>query len=65
MPIKRVWIEESCTLCGLCQETAPKIFELADDTAVVKEGVNFEDYEGEIMKSSLTCPVEIIKYEWK
>ena len=65
MAIKKVWIEEGCTLCGLCQETAPEVFELGDDTAVVKEGVNFEDYVGEIMETSITCPVEVIKYEYK
>lgn len=65
MAIKRVWIEEGCTLCGLCRETAPEVFEMGDETAVVKEGVNFEDYVGEIMESSITCPVEVIKYEYK
>lgn len=63
MAIKKVWIEEGCIACGLCEATAPEVFEMPEDEAVVKEGVNFEDYEGEIMESAITCPVEVIKYE--
>jgi ferredoxin len=38
MAIKKVWIDEGCTACGLCEEICPEVFE-QDDEAVVKEGV--------------------------
>jgi len=63
MAIKKVWIEEGCIVCGVCEATAPEVFEMNDDTAVVKDGVKFDDYEEEIIESAENCPVEVIKYE--
>lgn len=63
MAITKVWIEEGCIVCGVCEATGPDVFELNDETAVVKEGVNFGEYEEEIKESAENCPVEIIKYE--
>jgi ferredoxin len=63
MAIKRVWIEEGCIVCGLCEATAPEVFEMEDETAVVKEGVNFEENEEAIKESAENCPVEVIKYK--
>lgn len=62
MAIKKVWIEEGCTSCGLCEETCPEVFEMPDE-AVVKEGANFEENENCIIEAAESCPVEIIKYE--
>ena len=61
MTIKKIWIEEGCTACGLCEEICPEVFELKD-LATVIEGVNYSDYEGQIMKASESCPVEVIKF---
>jgi len=63
MAIKKVWIEEGCIVCGVCEASAPDVFELNDETAIVKEGVNFNEYEDEIKEAAENCPVEIIKYE--
>lgn len=60
--IKKVWIEEGCTACGLCAETCPEVFEILD-TATVIEGVKYSDYEEGIKDAADGCPVEIIKYE--
>lgn len=63
MAISKVWIEEGCTSCGLCENTCPAVFEVLDATAIVKSaGVNFKDYEEEIIQCAEECPVEIIKY---
>ena len=62
MAIKRVWIEEGCTSCGLCQDICPEVFEV-DDVATVIDGVNFNDFESGITESADSCPVEVIKYE--
>ena len=62
MAIKKVWIEEGCTVCGLCEELCPEVFEV-DDEAVVKDGADFESNGNGIKDAAENCPVEIIKYE--
>lgn len=63
MAITRVWIEEGCTVCNLCEDTAPDVFEVTDDTCTVREGVDLSSHEEEIVQAAEECPVEIIKYE--
>ncbi|RKY29267.1 MAG: ferredoxin [Planctomycetota bacterium] len=62
MSISRVWIEEGCTGCGLCEETCPDVFKV-DDVSVVVEGADFSKYEELIKEAAENCPVEVIKYE--
>lgn len=62
MAIKRVWIEEGCTACGLCEDICPEVF-VVEDLAKVIEGVNFSDHESGIIDAAESCPVEVIKYE--
>jgi ferredoxin len=61
MAINKVWIEEGCTSCGLCESICPEVFEVKDE-AIVKENVNYSEYEDGIRESAETCPVEVIKY---
>jgi ferredoxin len=61
MAIHKVWIEEDCTSCGLCEDICPEVFVLKD-LAVVIEGVNYSDYEEQIKEAADNCPVEVIKY---
>jgi len=63
MGIKKVWIDEGCTVCNLCEDTAPEVFEVTDDSCEVKEDVNFNDHEDEIREAAEGCPVEIIMVE--
>jgi ferredoxin len=63
MAITKVWIEEGCIACGVCEATAPDIFEMDEETAVVKEGVNFNEHEEQIIEAAENCPVEVINYE--
>jgi ferredoxin len=62
MAIKKVWIEEGCTACGLCEEICPEVFKMEDEATVI-EGVNYSNYEEQIKEAAESCPVEIIKYE--
>ncbi len=62
MAISKVWIEEGCTACGLCQDTCPEVF-VVEDQARVIEGVNYTDFEAQIKEAAESCPVEVIKYE--
>ena len=63
MAISKVWIEEGCTLCGLCEDECPEIFELGDDSAVVKEDAELAGNEECIVNAVESCPVEVIHYE--
>jgi ferredoxin len=62
MAIRKVWIEEGCIACGLCEEICPDVFKL-EDVATVLPGVNFNDHEALIKEAAESCPVEVIKYE--
>ena len=62
MAVKKVWIEEGCTACGLCEDICPEVF-VVEDEATVIEGVNYSDYEDGIVESAESCPVEVIKYD--
>lgn len=62
MAVKKVWIEEGCISCGLCEEICPEVFKV-EDVANVIEGVNYNDFEDGIKESAENCPVEVIKYE--
>jgi ferredoxin len=61
MAIKKVWIEDGCTSCGLCEETCPEVFEMQDE-AVVKPGADLESNEDCIREAAEDCPAEVIKY---
>ena len=61
MAITKVWIEEGCISCGLCEEICPEVFK-QEDQAIVIEGVNYFDYEAKIKEAAESCPVEVIKF---
>ena len=50
-------------MCGLCEDICPDVFELDDDTAIVKEGADFSANEEDIKEAAESCPVEVIQYE--
>ncbi|MBN2523427.1 MAG: ferredoxin [Bacteroidales bacterium] len=62
MAITKVWIEDGCTSCALCEDTCPEVFEM-DDIAVVKPGVDYSQFEDGIKEAAESCPAEVIKYE--
>ncbi|MDD2197263.1 MAG: ferredoxin [Bacteroidales bacterium] len=62
MAIKKVWIEDGCISCGLCEEISPEVFKV-EDVAVVIEGVNYSEFEDGIKEAADDCPVEVIKFE--
>ena len=63
MAIKKVWIEEGCTVCNLCEDTCPEVFNVTDDACEVKEGVDFDAHADEIEQAADDCPVEVIKFD--
>ncbi|HEY5999289.1 MAG TPA: ferredoxin [bacterium] len=63
MAVKKVWIEEGCTVCGVCADLAPEVFQLGDDSSTVIAGANLAANSDAIIDAARNCPVEIIKYE--
>lgn len=61
MTINKVWMEEGCTTCGLCEATCPDVFRV-EDIAYVNEGVNYAEFSSDIIEAADSCPAEIIKY---
>lgn len=61
MAIKKVWMEEGCSACGLCSDICPEVFEL-QDVAKVIEGADLSAHEDKIKEAAESCPVEVIKY---
>lgn len=60
MAITKVEIIEGCISCGVCESICPEVFEMPD-TAKVKGGVNYNQYEEKIREAADACPVAIIK----
>jgi len=61
MTIKKVWMDEGCIACGLCESTCPEVFRV-EDIAYVNEGVNYPDFSESIQEAADLCPVEVIKF---
>lgn len=55
--------KETCTGCGLCTDTAPDVFELEDNVAVVKSDRVPGGQEEVVKQAASDCPVEAIKVE--
>jgi ferredoxin len=62
MAINKLWIEEGCTSCGMCEEICPEVFEMPDEAEII-QGADFNAHEESIKEAADSCPVEIIKYE--
>ena len=62
MAIKKVWIDEGCTACGLCADICPEVFKVEDEATVI-ERITYDDYELKIREAAENCPVGVIKYK--
>lgn len=63
--ITKVWIEDGCISCSLCQDICPDVFQVdAGLDCVVKPDAarHFASKDDEIRESALDCPVEVIKF---
>ncbi|MBS0010619.1 MAG: ferredoxin [Bacteroidales bacterium] len=62
MAIKKVWIEDGCTACGVCEDLCPDVFRI-EEFAELIEGADFSANEECIIEAAESCPVEVIKFE--
>ena len=63
MTISKVWIDDECTLCGVCEDLCPDVFSMGDETTAIIEGADLEENADCIREAADNCPVEIIKCE--
>ena len=56
-------VNEDCSACGLCEETCPEVFEMADDIARVIADPVPKDAEDRAREAAEDCPSEAIKIE--
>jgi ferredoxin len=66
MVIKRIWIDEGCIACNLCEDLSPKVFEVppGEDCTVVKGYQKHLETEDESIREAVdSCPTEVIKLE--
>lgn len=61
MGISKIWIEEDCTACGLCEDICPEVFKMKELATIIPD-VNYGDYEKKIIEAAEGCPVGVIRY---
>ncbi len=54
---------DTCTGCGLCEQTCPDVFKMEDDKAVVAGDAVPEGAAESCKQAASDCPVEAIKVE--
>ncbi|GAB4146896.1 MAG: hypothetical protein Fur0037_15000 [Planctomycetota bacterium] len=62
--IVRVWIEEGCIACRVCEDHAPDVFSVeGDETCALRPdaAARFEELADAIREAASDCPVEVIK----
>jgi ferredoxin len=65
--IKRVWIEEGCMICNACETTAPQVFSVTEDTAILRPQAKqfFISDKDRIEEAAEGCCTEVIKIEYE
>ncbi len=65
--VTKVWIEEGCIVCDACETAAPEVFEVQDETCLIRPEALDSEFtkartEG-IVDAAEECPVDVIKFE--
>ncbi len=59
--VSKVWIEDGCIVCDACETIFPEVFEVTDDSCIIKSDAPLNDGL-KILEAADACPVEVIKY---
>lgn len=65
-PIQSVSIEAGCISCKLCQDIAPKVFQVEDDRDCIvrpEAAAHFAALREDIEQAARDCPVEVIRID--
>ena len=55
-----VKVNEDCSACGICEDICPEVFELGDESAVVKVNPVPAEFEEKVREAAEECPTEAI-----
>lgn len=60
--VSKVWIEDGCIVCNACEDIYPEVFEVLEDTCIIRPEAPLNDGL-RILEASDACPVEVIKFD--
>jgi cytochrome b6-f complex iron-sulfur subunit len=67
--VTKVWIAPGCIVCDACENDCPEVFDVQEDTCLIRPPAQSPDFLGPLTPSIITamegCPVEVIKIETK
>ncbi len=65
--VTKVWIEDGCIVCDACETSSPTVFEVTDDTCIIRpEALSAEftkPLTDSIVEAAEECPVDVIKFD--
>ncbi len=66
--IRRVWIEEGCISCNICEDTCPQVFYVEPgESSVTRKGhaklLGDAQIQEDVQEAADSCPVEVIQVE--
>ncbi len=65
--VTKVWIEDGCIVCDACETASPDVFEVLDDSCVIRpDALNMEftkPLTDSIIEAAEECPVDVIKFD--
>lgn len=65
--VSKVWIEEGCIVCDACETAAPTVFEVTDDSCIIRPEALTADFTkpltDAIVEAAEECPVDVIKFD--
>ncbi len=65
--VTKVWIEPGCIVCDACETASPDVFEVLDDTCIIRPAALTAEFTRprteSIKDAAAECPVDVIKYE--
>ncbi|TDJ08459.1 MAG: hypothetical protein E2O68_01950 [Deltaproteobacteria bacterium] len=60
--VSKVWIEPGCIVCDACEAIFPEVFEVTEDTCLIRPGYPTDDGL-KVEEAADACPVEVIKFD--
>jgi len=65
--VTKVWIEEGCIVCDACETTAPDVFDVTEDTCLIRPAAMDSAFTKprteDIKDAAEECPVDVIKFD--
>ena len=65
--VVKVWIEEGCIVCDACETACPEVFEVTEDSCIVRPAALQQEFTKPLTESiedaAEECPVDVIKFD--